>query len=305
MSAITRIEDRPIVWEAPPETDDGIQNTPWMRRLREVMARPGSWARVDTCGAQRAWELAARLRKREVRVPLGRWEFKAGQLEAPEGDLTHGVWARYLGKDGAPADVCSSSPAPRPCTCLGTCKGAEGLGPGWTCALELGAGAAAPPETPGRPRAETGGTGAPPAAAGAPEPNALPHSTVDRPAAAAPAPRPRARAAAPAPARAPRPTSLPCQACGKPLAVKPRGPLPRFCKVGGTRAACTERPGRGRRPAEATPDEEPAALSPEELRRAESRARIDNMLVMAEKPGGALPRSTLLERFESRREGRR
>jgi len=27
---------------------------------------------------------------------------------------------------------------PRDCTCLGTCKGADGLGPGWRCALESG-----------------------------------------------------------------------------------------------------------------------------------------------------------------------
>lgn len=36
---------------------------------------------------------------------------------------------------GCECDLCRELAATRDCTCLGTCKGADGLGPGWRCVM--------------------------------------------------------------------------------------------------------------------------------------------------------------------------
>jgi len=49
-------------------------------------------------------------------------------------DIPHHVGAGILALLSAP----TGSASKRECTCLGTCKGAEGLGEGWVCAVSGG-----------------------------------------------------------------------------------------------------------------------------------------------------------------------
>jgi hypothetical protein len=88
--------DDGIVWEDPPEilNPRNVLGRPpvWVTRLTPLIERPNEWARIAERPPGPARSLAGSLRKRQVRVPEGEWEFAARSR-----DGKGYVYARYLG----------------------------------------------------------------------------------------------------------------------------------------------------------------------------------------------------------------
>ena len=75
-----------VVWEDPPPP---VQKRSWQEILAPLTECPERWARVaDEGNAGRARGLAQNLRRGQIKVPDGRWEFVSRGRR---------VYARYLG----------------------------------------------------------------------------------------------------------------------------------------------------------------------------------------------------------------
>jgi len=87
-----------IRWENPPSTRGG-RYTDWNALLLPLMEQPNRWAIIATRPTSMSAQSAAGgLRAKRSKMPPGRWEFAARQV-----DGEHRIYARYLGphEDGA------------------------------------------------------------------------------------------------------------------------------------------------------------------------------------------------------------
>ena len=84
-----------IVWEDPPKIVRRGRDGIWRERLAPLVEKRGAWARVRQCATpSQAASWASNLRRRQVLVPPGKWEFKARTARG-----SSYVYARYLGPE--------------------------------------------------------------------------------------------------------------------------------------------------------------------------------------------------------------
>jgi hypothetical protein len=89
-----------VIWEDPPGDLRRTRAKKWFPVLKQVMARPGEWARIHTSDSPvKASSLAGNLSRGQTSRPSGRWEFMSRKIT----DTEWGVWARYLGPEGGEA----------------------------------------------------------------------------------------------------------------------------------------------------------------------------------------------------------
>lgn len=90
-------ERKPVViWEDPPPSAR-TRPHPFEPELLALRERPGEWGRIATrADKAQAYRIAHGIRTSKRVQRLGRFDAIARYLE--DGD--HGVWARYLGRDG-------------------------------------------------------------------------------------------------------------------------------------------------------------------------------------------------------------
>ena len=82
-----------VVWEDPPEKRN--RHGVWIERLTPVMARTDQWARIDEQpDVLRAERTVSSLRRKKVKMPDGKWDFRHGVV-----DEKHYIYARFLGAE--------------------------------------------------------------------------------------------------------------------------------------------------------------------------------------------------------------
>lgn len=88
-----------VLWEEPPKKNagGGWHNGKWIPLLEPIMATPGRWARIADGPVKGLYAKATHLRKRDARVPEGRWEFTVRTIDKEK--KTGRLYARYLGGD--------------------------------------------------------------------------------------------------------------------------------------------------------------------------------------------------------------
>lgn len=90
-----------IEWSDPPVTRSGPKGTKWLPVARQLMERPGEWAKISESGRSSD---APTLRKALAKAG-GTFEATARLV----GEKRWGYWARYVGSDAAPAVTTSGT----------------------------------------------------------------------------------------------------------------------------------------------------------------------------------------------------